>query len=97
MGNVIAFAKPEPKDPHASGEAICMTCGHEWVAVAPITGGAHQLECPECHTMKGHFKWPFAPNAEDKIWACDCGCTQFWILADYHMCPNCGTKQVYFD
>lgn len=36
---------------HLTMPAVCMQCGHKWVAVAPV--GTYVLECPSCHVMKG--------------------------------------------
>ena len=44
---VIDFTKAKAElDPHISGDARCLACKHEWVAVAPI--GTIWLECPAC-------------------------------------------------
>lgn len=32
--------------PWCTGNAECLTCGHEWLAVWPL--GANDLECPNC-------------------------------------------------
>ena len=103
MGVIVNLFKkkaPEPEIreenlPHGSGEAFCMQCGHDWVAVAPV--GTKQLECPNCKTMKGLFKWPFAPNPEMLVRNCDCGNQYFWLTQEGHMCPNCGLYQTYDD
>ncbi len=87
MGDVVKF--PEKKDPHGMGDAVCSSCRHEWVAVAPV--GTTQLECPACHTLKGRFKYPFAPPEDTLIWECRCGGTQFFLISPNIMfCPNCG-------
>ena len=36
------------------GQAHCLLCLREWIAVAPI--GTPWLECPECHQMTGAIK-----------------------------------------
>lgn len=39
---------------HTAGSASCISCQHEWVAVAPV--GTDVLECPSCHLDTGvHF------------------------------------------
>lgn len=93
MDNVIAFKQHEEKDPHGVGEAFCMLCNHTWTAVAPI--GTVQLECPECHTMKGHFKFEFSPSGGDLVRECTCGNQLFYLTPEGHMCANCGTYQLY--
>lgn len=90
MSNVIEFAK---KEPHAAGEAFCFQCGHTWVAVAPA--GETQLECPSCHTMKGLWKFPFAPSEGQLVRECNCGNQLFYLTPEGHLCANCGTYQTY--
>lgn len=92
MTNIIEFKKPE-YDPHGSGEAFCLQCHHEWIAVVPV--GTTQLECPECHTMKGLLKFAYSPSDDQLVRECNCGNQYFWITPDGHMCPNCGTYQSY--
>ena len=76
-------------DPHISGEAVCMCCRNEWIACAPT--GTVDLECPKCHTHKGHFKYIVAKNGYH--WQCNCGCMEFAITPDETYCPNCGATQ----
>ena len=85
MGEVIELRR---KDPHGQGEAFCYQCNHTWQAVAPI--GTTQLECPECHTMKGLWKFPFAPNEGQEVWQCNCGNQLFYLTPDGPLCANCG-------
>lgn len=92
MNNVVEFKLPEPKDPHGSGDAFCLKCGHEWVAVAPI--GVTHLQCPECKTMKGHWKFEFFPK-EQMVRECQCGNQLFYLTPEGHLCPNCGIYQQY--
>ena len=91
MSNVIAFKKVNV--PHAAGEAFCLQCKHEWVAVAQ--SGVVQLECPECKTLKGLFKFPFNVQAGEQIRFCNCGNNLFIITPEGHLCPNCGIYQGY--
>lgn len=70
MSNVVQFSKPE-KDPHGVGNAICIGCKHEWIAVAPV--GMTRFECPECHTIKGTWKFEFAPAVGALMRICSCG------------------------
>jgi hypothetical protein len=88
--NVIKFEK---KDHHASGEAFCFKCRKEWVAVAPV--GTVQLECPECHTMKGLFKFPFNVEVGQLVRECNCGNQLFYLTPEGHLCANCGIYQLY--
>jgi hypothetical protein len=93
--NVLQFpTKPaEEETQWASGEARCFQCEHTWVAVAPV--GTVQLECPNCHTMKGLWKFPFAPSADTLIRVCNCGNDLFRMTPEGHMCANCGLYQLY--
>lgn len=93
MGEVISL---RPKDePHASGEAFCIQCGYEWIAVAPV--GTTQLACPECATMKGLWKFPFAPSVGTLVRECNCGNQLFYLTTEGHLCAKCGTYQGYDD
>ena len=66
MGEVIGIGKKKDDSEEMSclsGDARCIACGHEWVAVVPV--GTMELECIECKTMLGMFVWPTAPKSED--------------------------------
>jgi len=55
---VIDFATAKKElSPHVAGRARCLTCKHEWAAVAPI--GMEWLECPECSVERSRFIYPF--------------------------------------
>ncbi|MEH6483041.1 MULTISPECIES: hypothetical protein [Pseudomonas] len=92
-GNVVEFGR---KEPHASGEAICRNCKHEWAAVAPV--GVTQLECPECSTEQGAFKYPFGPAVGDDSYTCNCGSEDFFIMrkagnvSGEVRCRQCGVE-----
>lgn len=79
--------------PHGAGEAKCLACGYEWVAVAPT--GTLQLECSECGLMKGVFKGLYYPSKDDEIWVCNCGNDLFVIAKRGIICTKCGTWQVF--
>jgi hypothetical protein len=92
MSNIIFFPIPKntvsPKDPeevHSVGEAICIQCKHEWVAVVPYEDA--QFECPNCNTIHGVFKYGFAPAT---TWTCNCGNQLFFVTPDGSLCPKCG-------
>lgn len=85
MGDVVGILQ---NSPHISGNAKCLSCSHEWVAVAPT--GTHELECPECKTWKGVFNGYTAP---EEVWECDCGNQHFYISEGSAMCPRCGLLQ----
>lgn len=84
MSNVT----PIKKDSHIAGEAKCLACQHEWVAVAPV--GCIGLECPKCGTERGVYKYPCLPHKEEKIWKCNCGNFLFVVTPAGYFCPNCG-------
>lgn len=88
-----AVAESDTALPTASGEAVCMSCRHEWAAVAPV--GTHQLECPQCHTHKGHWKFEFQPEPGTLVRACHCQNQLFYITPEGHICANCGIYQRY--
>lgn len=88
---VLAF--PENNDtPHNAGKARCMTCGHEWVAVAPV--GTFWFECGECHSMKGHYIYHCSPT-RGLMWTCNCGGIAFGITKDETFCLNCSATQAF--
>jgi Zn finger protein HypA/HybF involved in hydrogenase expression len=88
MTRILLFKIPDKEDPHVSGKARCMTCQHEWVAVAPI--GTDWLECPKCGGMKGFFK--FQCEQEGEHWRCKCGSWLFAITQNGVYCPNCAAE-----
>lgn len=88
MNNVILFPnrKQQNEEPaHCSGEAICLQCKHQWVAVVPYSDS--QFECPNCSTFHGVFKYGYAPSL---TWTCKCGNQLFFITKEGSMCPVCG-------
>lgn len=93
MSAVIPFKQREASDPHLSGQARCIGCGHEWVAVAPV--GVWQFECPACQTMKGIHNYPVGPEAGDLAFQCNCGCEALTAYQRdglfFLRCMSCGT------
>ncbi len=88
---ILTLKPKEPDEPHLSGDAFCVTCGHRWAATAPV--GTIQLECPSCHAMRGVFKYPCEPEV---AWTCGCGCFIFMISGKENiLCYNCGEIQVF--
>lgn len=75
--------------PHLSGEAKCLSCNHEWAAVAPI--GTVWLECPECGLEKGRLAGTV--YRDEHHWHCNCGNELFYVTANVYYCPNCGLDQ----
>ena len=94
-GKVVSLGERR-KELHSTGEAVCGNCKHEWVAVVPA--GETQLECPECSTHRGAFKYPFGPCEGDESFQCDCGSKDFFIMrkaghvnGEVH-CRGCGME-----
>lgn len=93
MDNVVAFPSRKtdgPTEQHGCGEAICIGCKHSWTAIEPT--GTTDIECPQCGTMKGRWKFEFAP---DIVRQCQCGNQYFYLTPVGHMCANCGIYQEY--
>lgn len=93
MSNVLAFPAKESKQQHGSGEARCMSCGHNWIAVAPV--GEVLFECPECLAVKGHYLYPFDFADGTMVRECNCGCRLFFLSTEGHLCAHCGSYQAY--
>ena len=89
MGDVVPIIGKQ----HGQGDAFCITCEHSWQAVAPT--GTVWLECPQCHTMKGLFRFAFFPADGQMVWQCNCGNQLFYLTPEGHMCANCGIYQRY--
>lgn len=87
MNNVVSL---QERKPHMAGEAKCLACTHEWIAVAPI--GSYVLVCPSCSLEKGVFKRLCGPE-NDIVWVCNCGCDQFYIDQKGVRCLVCATIQ----
>lgn len=92
MSNILPFERQRPEQTGA-GEAFCIACDHSWVAVAPT--GTTTFECPVCHTMKGKWKFEFAPSDGQLARTCNCGNQLFYLTPDGHLCANCGIYQSY--
>lgn len=93
---VLEF-KRQPEQ-HAAGKAICVACTHTWTATIEkkdFDSNRGWLECPECHTMRGRFVWPFAPAPGTDVWTCKCGNDFFHITREGTVCPNCGNYQTF--
>jgi len=94
MGKVVSLQEHKDEySPHLAGEALCLSCSHKWVAVAPK--GTEWLECPECGFTKGHFV--FQCEREESHWTCNCGNTLFYITPITIYCPNCGLDAYPFE
>ena len=72
--SVISLQKfKEDNSPHLTGEARCVSCKHDWAAVAPV--GTVELECPSCSLMTGRFINTALRG--DEYFECFCGCNLF--------------------
>jgi hypothetical protein len=85
MNNIISLSDRRPGK-FVSGMAICLSCRNVWAASAPA--GTQFLECPNCETIKGVFKFPIEHEGEH--WQCLCGNWYFLITPKRIYCPNCG-------
>jgi hypothetical protein len=91
--NVTQFRSREQETPHLSGQARCVACDHEWVAVAPV--GSTWLQCPECGTNKGLLRFHCEPAEGGEMWTCGCGCDVFYITREDIRCFHCGGVQAF--
>lgn len=78
------------RQPHMTGQAICLHCKKEWQAVAEV--GVTQLECPECGLYKGVYRTLTIP-VDKPLWQCQCGCHMFYITESHAYCGLCGIAQ----
>lgn len=89
----------EERDPHISGAAKCMACGHEWVAVVPVPMSTPDLACPKCDLSRGQLQYPVEPTDDANVWYCECGSTWFHLVRDRRdvivrtLCAGCGNEQ----
>lgn len=90
MSNVVEFRRPDT--PCLEGLARCCACQHEWTAVAPH--GAQWLECPNCGTHKGLYRYACLPGEGDRIFVCGCGCDVLTAYLHQRLfrlrCVSCG-------
>lgn len=85
----LCILESRRRNPHLSGETLCLQCGAKGVAVAPV--GVTWMECDECGTMKKVFKYMVARDGDE--WVCDCGSNLFKVTPNGIYCPNCGAWQ----
>ena len=81
----------ENKTPHMTGEAHCITCHYQWIAVAPLE--TIWLECPKCKSHKAAFMNHVDVPKDVKVWTCKCENQLFFITEEGCWCPNCGSYQ----
>lgn len=95
--NIIAL-NSRRYDPHVSGHALCLVCGTEWIAVAPL--GTTDLLCPRCGTLRGAWRYPFSSGESYGVFTCGnagCGCQHMMIRKHptggyWVSCCRCGTN-----
>lgn len=75
-----------------TGAAKCMSCGHEFAAVAPIEP-SQWLACPSCGLEKALMVFPV--ERPEPHWECQCGSFLFYMTPDWAYCPFCGTRHSY--
>lgn len=91
MSEVVSLSEArEKRQPHVSGEAVCLDCRHTWVAVVPL--GVIWMECPSCSLQRGRFKFQHVCGKE-RHWVCHCGNDLFHVTTERTYCPNCGQDQ----
>jgi len=91
---VVSLVKyKEENSPHWEGKAKCVSCGHDWHAVAPM--GVEWIECPSCGLLRGHAYWPFGADKDESLFVCNCGCealTAYYRKGQFRFqCMSCGT------
>lgn len=93
MTVISLAAAREERQPHWTGTAKCIDCGHQWEAVAPL--GQRWVDCPSCGLNKGTPFRPFGADEGDRLLFCNCGCEaltayqrkgRMWVR-----CMGCGT------
>lgn len=87
MGEVVDIRANQP---HMSGQAICLECRHEWVAVAEA--GTWNLDCPGCHLPKGVWQGLTLP-ADGLVKRCYCSNITFVVTPEIILCTYCGQQQ----
>lgn len=86
MSGVIDIASRRSR-PTLEGPARCLSCRHDWIAVAPT--GTVALDCPACGLNKGQFI--HLAVREDRLhWRCACSNDLFHVTPDGYYCPVCG-------
>jgi hypothetical protein len=88
MGEVVDINENKP---HLTGPAMCLQCGHKWVAVVPV--GRLSAQCPSCNLDTGVFQGLVVP---DEIYVCKCGCSTYFIASDGDaQCCRCGVTATF--
>lgn len=96
MENIVDFAAAKSaRTPHATGDAKCLDCKHKWVATAPV--GVVRLDCPECGSTRGQFKYEHNCADGDSVFECNCGNSLFKRILRksgrlHWLCIGCGVE-----
>lgn len=89
MNDVDLQAAKQEREPHViSGRAQCLSCKHEWDAVAPT--GTTWMECPACSLKRGRFVAQC--EYDEPHLHCACGNNLFYVAQSGIYCPNCGMR-----
>lgn len=97
MSNVTVLSDYKmEKEPHTGGEAKCLACGHEWIAVSPLPVESN-FDCPSCGTYKGVYKGIIGEPEGMEVFHCNCGNSVFTYTPYYIRCVCCGTKTEHDD
>lgn len=89
MTKILNMSDHSP-DGWLSGETVCLACGAEGVAVAPVQCIDH-MECSACGCFKKVLKYPVQRGDVD--WVCGCGNELFRINPNGAYCPMCRKYQ----
>lgn len=101
MAKILQFPQ-KPTDDHMRGDAVCLACGHKWLAAAPVGTVASMpsddrvtLECEKCGAAKGVFT-KFVQYTDIPSWHClSCNGFLFSILLIKDVpscaCASCGS------
>ena len=94
MSVISLEEKRREREPHSHGTAKCMNCKHEWEAVVPT--GTHVLDCPQCESHRGMWKYPFAAPVGSAYLSCaNCDSEHLYTYimqgARYVRCASCGS------
>lgn len=86
-------AKKLERSPHMTGPAQCLSCKHEWTAVAPV--GTVALDCPACGGHKGQFEYLVDAPEDSAFFQCHCGNSLYRHIRrpdgqTHWMCVGCG-------
>lgn len=80
------------KQPHMSGPAICLMCGHQWIGVCEV-GIVHGMRCPNCKLLKGVYEGLCVSESPTQYFECECGNAHFMLLNDGNqLCVLCGKE-----